>query len=62
MPDGGVFLTRYADVIAVYKDPKTFSSDKKEEFAPKYGASRSTSTTPRASSSTTRRCTRACGG
>jgi len=37
MPDGSVFLTRYADVVAVYKDPKTFSSDKHEEFAPKYG-------------------------
>jgi cytochrome P450 len=39
MPDGSVFLTRYADVIAVYKDPKTFSSDKREEFAPKFGES-----------------------
>jgi cytochrome P450 len=37
LPDGGVFLSRYADVIAVYKDPRTFSSDKHEEFAPKYG-------------------------
>jgi cytochrome P450 len=39
MPDGSLFLTRYADVVAVYKDPKTFSSDKQEEFSPKYGAS-----------------------
>ena len=39
MPDGSVLLTRYADVIAVYKDPKTFSSDKHEEFGPKYGDS-----------------------
>lgn len=39
MPDGSYFLTRYADVIAVYKDQLTFSSDKKAEFAPKYGAS-----------------------
>jgi cytochrome P450 len=38
MPDGSVLLTRHADVITVYKDPKTFSSDKHEEFAPKYGA------------------------
>ena len=38
MPDASVFLTRYADVIAVYKDPKTFSSDKREEFGPKYGS------------------------
>ena len=39
MPDGSYFLTRYADVIAVYKDQLTFSSDKKTEFAPKYGDS-----------------------
>ena len=39
MPDGSVFLTRYADIAAVYKDTKTFSSDKREEFAPKYGDS-----------------------
>ena len=37
MPDGSILLTRYADVVAVYKDPKTFSSDKHEEFGPKYG-------------------------
>ncbi|MEO5696960.1 MAG: cytochrome P450, partial [Burkholderiaceae bacterium] len=37
MPDGSVFLTRYDDIVAVYKDPKTFSSDKHEEFGPKYG-------------------------
>ena len=39
MPDGSIFLTRYADIAAVYKDTKTFSSDKREEFAPKYGDS-----------------------
>ena len=38
MPDGSYFLTRYADLIAVYRDAQTFSSDKKVEFAPKYGA------------------------
>jgi cytochrome P450 len=38
LPDGGVFLTRYADVLSVYQDPETFSSDKRREFAPKYGA------------------------
>jgi cytochrome P450 len=37
LPDGGIFLTRYADVLGVYQDPTTFSSDKKREFAPKYG-------------------------
>jgi cytochrome P450 len=39
MPDGSWLLTRYADIIAVYKDPLTYSSDKKAEFAPKYGDS-----------------------
>ncbi len=35
---GGVFLSRYEDVIAVYRDPHA-TSDKKEEFRPKLGAS-----------------------
>ncbi len=39
MVDGGVFLSRYADVVAVYKNTTTFSSDKREEFFPKYGDS-----------------------
>ncbi len=39
MPDGSYFLTRYADLVAVYRDAQTFSSDKKIEFAPKYGDS-----------------------
>lgn len=38
LPDGSLFLTRYADVVAVYRDAHTFSSDKKVEFTPKYGA------------------------
>src|SRR5262249_55434681 len=37
MRDGSWFLTRYDDMVGVYRDPKTFSSDKKSEFAPKYG-------------------------
>ena len=37
MPDGSWFLTRYDDILPVYRDPKAFSSDKKKEFAPKYG-------------------------
>ena len=36
MPDGSWFLTRYADLVAVYRDAQTFSSDKRVEFAPKY--------------------------
>ena len=38
MPDGSYFLTRYADLVAVYRDAANFSSDKKVEFTPKYGA------------------------
>jgi len=34
---GGVFLTRYDDVVAVYRDAHA-SSDKKKEFGPKFGA------------------------
>ena len=37
MPDGSFFLTRHADLMAVYRDAATFSSDKHVEFAPKYG-------------------------
>ncbi len=37
MSDGSVFLTRYADLVQVYRDAATFSSDKRIEFAPKYG-------------------------
>jgi cytochrome P450 len=38
LPDGAFFLTRHADLVAVYRDAQTFSSDKNVEFAPKYGA------------------------
>ncbi len=38
MPDGSCFLTRYADLLAVYRDAQTFSSNKVAEFTPKYGA------------------------
>ncbi len=36
MPDGSYFLTRHADLVAVYRDAQTFSSDKRVEFGPKY--------------------------
>jgi cytochrome P450 len=39
MPNGSWFLTRYDDLVSAYKSTKIFSSDKKKEFAPKYGAS-----------------------
>ena len=39
MPDGSWLLTRHADCEQVYKDPRTFSSDKKQEFRPKFGDS-----------------------
>lgn len=37
MPDGSYFLTRYRDILAVYKNTDACSSDKKVEFKPKYG-------------------------
>jgi cytochrome P450 len=39
LPNGSWFLTRYDDLVTAYKSTKVFSSDKKKEFAPKYGAS-----------------------
>jgi cytochrome P450 len=39
LPNGAYFLTRYDDLVTAYKNTKTFSSDKKKEFAPKYGNS-----------------------
>ncbi|GAO38715.1 putative cytochrome P450 [Sphingomonas changbaiensis NBRC 104936] len=35
--DGSVLLSRHADLSAVYRDAVSFSSDKRVEFAPKYG-------------------------
>jgi cytochrome P450 len=37
--NGAYFLTRYDDLVTAYKNTKTFSSDKKKEFLPKYGSS-----------------------
>ena len=39
MHNGGYFLTRYDDLVGVYKYTRVFSSDKRREFAPKYGNS-----------------------
>jgi cytochrome P450 len=39
MPDGSYFITRHADLMAVYRDAITFSSDKKAEFTPKFNTS-----------------------
>src|ERR1700754_1459341 len=39
LPNGSYFLTRYDDLVAAYKNTKAFSSDKKKEFSPQYGAS-----------------------
>ncbi len=36
LPDGSVFLTRHADLVAVYRDAQTFSSDKQVESGPPY--------------------------
>ncbi len=38
LADGSLFLTRWADLDRIYRDTRTFSSDKHEEFRPKYGA------------------------
>lgn len=37
MPDGSLFLTRHGDLERIYKDTTTFSSDKRAEFAPRFG-------------------------
>jgi cytochrome P450 len=37
MADGSLFLTRHRDLEEIYKDTARFISDKKVEFAPKYG-------------------------
>ena len=37
--DGLVFLSRHNDLLEVYQDHQTFSSDKKFEFGQKYGES-----------------------
>lgn len=36
-PDGTVILTRYDDIVEVYRNPNIWSSDKKSDFAPKFG-------------------------
>ncbi|MEM7189693.1 MAG: cytochrome P450 [Pseudomonadota bacterium] len=35
--DGSVAVSRYADLVRIYRDTKTFSSDKQAEFGVKYG-------------------------
>jgi cytochrome P450 len=35
--NGSYFLTRYDDLVTAYKNTRAFSSDKKKEYAPKYG-------------------------
>lgn len=35
--DGSILLSRHAELSAVYRDTLSFSSDKRVEFAPKYG-------------------------
>ena len=36
-PDGSWFITRYSDLKMIYRDARTFSSDKTIEFKPKFG-------------------------
>ena len=37
MPDGSLFLTRYDDIVTVYRSTRLFSSDKRAEFGAKFG-------------------------
>lgn len=37
--DGSFILTRYDDLVAVYRDPSVWSSDKRIDFKPKFGDS-----------------------
>ena len=37
--DGSYLLTRYADMVDVYRDPRLWSSDKRADFKPKFGDS-----------------------
>ncbi len=39
MPDGSYFLTRYDDCLSVYRNPETWSSDKKLDFRPNFSDS-----------------------
>ena len=39
MADGSCFLSRYADLVSVYHDPASYSSDKTIDFRPKFGDS-----------------------
>ncbi len=39
MADGSYFLTRYDDLVEVYRDTATWSSDKKIQFRPNFGDS-----------------------
>jgi cytochrome P450 len=61
MPDGSFFLTRHADLVAVTATRRLSALTKKWSSSPNTApAPRSSSTTPPAWCSTTRRCTRAC--
>ncbi len=36
-PDGSYFLSKHADLHKIYRDPKTYSSDKRDLFKPLFG-------------------------
>lgn len=38
-PDGSWLITRHADLAQVYRNPRLFSSDKRQQFLPMFGAS-----------------------
>ena len=37
LPDGSVFVARHDALVRIYRETRLFSSDKKREFAPKFG-------------------------
>ena len=37
-PDGSVLICKHADLTTIYRDTTTYISDKKQAFAPKFGA------------------------
>ncbi len=62
MPDGSWFLTRYDDILPVYRDRRSSVPTRRRSSGRSTDRRRCSSTTRRASCSTTRRCTRASAG
>lgn len=59
MEDGSYFLTRYDDLVAIYKNPKSFSSDKNWNSSPNTATHLCMNITPRVWYFLIHLCTRA---